>query len=89
MLYTRRLLSHSPANMSLHNASPTLPEVYDEAGKSPGWVPALGVGLFLLFALVVGARYFTHKAVPPTAADKASDTSGAPAAPAPQLGASS
>jgi hypothetical protein len=89
MLYTRGLLGHSPANMSLHNASPTLPEVYDEAGKSPSWVPALGVGLFLLFALIVGARFFTHKSVPPTAADEASDPSAAPAAPTQQLGASS
>ena len=69
------------ANMSLSKASPTLPEVYDEAGNTPSWVPVLGVGLFMLFALFFGARYLAHKDLPPSAAPEASDTGSAPAQP--------
>ena len=43
--------------MSSHpKTPPALPTVVDEAGDTPNWVPALGVGLFALVALVLAAQ---------------------------------
>jgi hypothetical protein len=42
--------------MSDTKLPPSLPTVVDEAGASPAWVPALGLGLFLVLALVVAAQ---------------------------------
>ena len=56
--------------MPQSNPPPSLPEIHDEAGKSPRWVPALGIGLFVLLAVVLVARLMTqHKQ--PTAAPSA------------------
>lgn len=42
--------------MSASHEAPGLPEVKDEAGDSPRWLPWLGVGLFCLAAMLVAAR---------------------------------
>jgi hypothetical protein len=43
--------------MSSHpKTPPTLPTVVDEAGETPGWVPALGIGLFALVALLIAVQ---------------------------------
>ncbi|MEM6959933.1 MAG: hypothetical protein AAF645_29905, partial [Myxococcota bacterium] len=34
-----------------HGAAPGLPEIQDEAAKTPMWVPALGLGIFMALAL--------------------------------------
>lgn len=39
------------------NHPPELPEISDEAGDTPSWVPRLGLALFLLF---VGWVVFQH-----------------------------
>jgi hypothetical protein len=39
------------------NTPPQIPEVTDEAGDSPKWLPALGLGLF---ALLVGCILWCH-----------------------------
>jgi hypothetical protein len=49
--------------MPASNPPPALPEVYDEAGDSPRWVPALGAGLFILFAVAFATRVMTHSTV--------------------------
>jgi hypothetical protein len=48
------------------NPPPSLPEVYDEAGKSPRWLPVLGLGLLVLLAAAI--VFMTRHASPPTAA---------------------
>lgn len=53
------------------NPPPALPEVYDEAGDSPRWVPALGAGLFVVFAVTLAARVLTQASPQPTAAPDA------------------
>jgi hypothetical protein len=56
------------------NPPPSLPEVYDEAGDSPRWLPALGFGLLVLFALVLGTQLKTASpAEPPPPPAAASD----------------
>ena len=60
--------------MPASNPPPALPEVYDEAGDSPRWVPALGAGLFILFAVAFATRVMTHPSTPPTAAPEAQPT---------------
>lgn len=37
--------------MEHSNTPPTLPEVTDEAGTSPAWLPVLGAGLFAAFLI--------------------------------------
>jgi hypothetical protein len=46
--------------MSHPKEPPSLPTVVDEAGDSPAWVPALGLLLFVLFALAIAARVALH-----------------------------
>lgn len=50
------------------NPPPALPEVYDEAGDSPRWVPVLGAGLFIVLAVALFARVMTQPSPQPTAA---------------------
>jgi len=60
--------------MSHPKTPPSLPTIVDEAGDSPNWVPALGLLLFVLFALVMAARV----ALQDSAADAAApDTAAA------------
>jgi hypothetical protein len=40
-----------------HAETPKIPEVTDEAGDSPKWLPALGA---VLFVLAVGSLLYTH-----------------------------
>lgn len=35
------------------HAPPGIPEVHDEAGDTPAWVPRLGAVLFIVFAALV------------------------------------
>jgi hypothetical protein len=42
--------------MSEHKQPPGLPDVVDEAGRSPSWLPLLGLALLCLAALFVAAR---------------------------------
>lgn len=42
--------------MSDSKEPPRLPNVVDEAGNTPSWVPLLGLGLLCLVALAVAAR---------------------------------
>jgi type VI protein secretion system component VasF len=44
--------------MSHANHPPELPEVTDEAGDTPSWVPLLGV---VLFALTVAYIWWAHR----------------------------
>ncbi len=69
-------------NHSAHHAAPGaadakhapgLPEVTDEAGNTPGWVPALGAGVFAVLAMLIAVSVMMRDAAPPPAA--------APAAP--------
>lgn len=39
--------------MSHANTPPELPEVTDEAGDTPSWVPVLGVALFVVLAALL------------------------------------
>ena len=45
--------------MSHANHPPEIPEVTDEAGDTPSWVPLLGAALFVLF---VGLIWWSHHA---------------------------
>ena len=53
--------------MSHAKTPPTLPTVVDEAGDTPGWVPALGLTLFAVLALVAAVRYAIDDAQPSAA----------------------
>jgi hypothetical protein len=46
--------------MSHPKLPPSLPTIVDEAGDTPTWVPALGLLLFVLFALAAAARVAMH-----------------------------
>lgn len=39
------------------NTPPQLPEIHDEAGDTPGWVPVLGVLLFVAAAAAIVVRH--------------------------------
>ena len=66
--------------MSEHkHAAPSLPEVVDEAADTPAWVPALGLGLFALIALVFAMRLAFPDAQAPSQVE-ANDQPAAPAA---------
>ncbi|HMI92509.1 MAG TPA: hypothetical protein VK509_14140 [Polyangiales bacterium] len=51
--------------MSHSKEPPQLPDVVDEAGASPSWVPLLGFGLLCLFALVIALRQAAIELAPP------------------------
>ncbi|HEX4355750.1 MAG TPA: hypothetical protein VHZ95_22640 [Polyangiales bacterium] len=59
--------------MSHAKLPPTLPTVVDEAADTPNWVPALGVGLLALLAMVLAISAARNDAVqpPPSAAGAA------------------
>jgi hypothetical protein len=57
-----------------HAETPQIPEVTDEAGDSPKWLPLLGAGLF---ALAVGLILWAH-----VGGESAGSDSAAEAAPA-------
>jgi len=42
--------------MSDHKHAPGLPEIVDEARDTPGWVPALGIGLFALILITIAIQ---------------------------------
>jgi hypothetical protein len=56
---------------------PELPEITDEAGETPKWVPWLGVALFALGAGYVALCHGGHAC----SAEAAADSAQAPAAP--------
>jgi hypothetical protein len=51
--------------MSHSKEPPQLPDVVDEAGSSPSWVPLLGFGLLCLVALVIALRQAAVELSPP------------------------
>lgn len=53
--------------MSGSKEPPHLPDVVDEAGASPSWVPLLGIGLLCLVALLVALRQANIELTPPPA----------------------
>jgi hypothetical protein len=66
--------------MSDSNKAPGLPEITDEAGDSPLWLPAVGVALLVLMALMwiqpgedgaAPAAASTEETAEPAAADDA------------------
>jgi hypothetical protein len=66
--------------MTEHKEPPRLPDVVDEAGNTPGWVPMLGLGLLCLVALAIVARQaISHRQ---SAAANAADGGTAVEAPA-------
>ena len=57
--------------MSDHKHAPGLPEIVDEAPDTPGWVPALGLGLFAIISIAVAIRLAWLDANPPAEAGAA------------------
>jgi hypothetical protein len=57
------------------NTPPQLPEVRDEAGDTPRWVPVLGALLFVIAAAAIVVRHTAFKD-----ADEAAGSGAAPAA---------
>jgi hypothetical protein len=53
--------------MSHDKHGPRLPEIKDEAADTPGWVPALGLGLFALITIFVAIRVAWVEANPVSA----------------------
>ena len=64
--------------MSHDKHAPQLPEIQDEAPDTPGWVPALGLGLFALITIMLAIRLAWTEANP--VAKDAGAEAGAPAA---------
>jgi hypothetical protein len=50
--------------MSHAHTPPELPEITDEAGDTPGWVPLLGIALFVLMVAWVWWSHRQHEALP-------------------------
>lgn len=79
----------APVEHSEHVAhGPRIPEVVDEAGPSPTWLPWLGLGLLCLALLAVAGRDVLAKragddAAEPTAAEQAGIEGEKPAGDAP------
>jgi hypothetical protein len=61
--------------MSHAHTPPQLPDVTDEAGDTPGWVPVLGVALFLS---LVGYGFWAHCACDAQPAEAAPAPAAAP-----------
>ena len=62
---------HFPMPMSHADHPPELPEITDEAGNTPRWVPLLGLVLFVAMVAYVWCSHRTHEALEastPTAA---------------------
>jgi hypothetical protein len=45
--------------MSHSNQPPGLPEIVDEAGDTPNWVPLVGLALVVMVALLIAVRQAT------------------------------
>ena len=65
------VLCHFADPMSHAHTPPQLPEVTDEAGDSPRWLPLLGVALFVLMVAYV---WWSHRQ------SEAAEADGAPSA---------
>lgn len=63
--------------MSHDKHAPTLPQIVDEAPDTPGWVPALGIGLFALLSIVVAIQLAWNDANPPAPAPGAAQAAAA------------
>jgi len=48
-LETESKVCQLPRTMEHANTPPTIPDITDEAGNSPAWLPLLGAGIFALF----------------------------------------
>jgi hypothetical protein len=73
--------------MSASKDPPRLPDVVDEAGDTPGWVPWLGFVLLLLFMVYVGGtQVHAGKKAEPAAGDEAKAAEEAAPAAAPAAG---
>lgn len=57
--------------MSHAHTPPELPEITDEAGDTPSWVPMLGVALFVLMVAYVWWSHRSHEALEGGSADAA------------------
>lgn len=65
-----------------HDGPPGLPEITDEAGNTPTWVPLTGIALFALVGILIVARLQTDApAADAPTTDAAADAADAPAAP--------
>lgn len=71
--------------MSHDKHGPSLPVIVDEAPDTPGWVPALGLGLFALLTIFFAVRLAWNEAnpQPDTGAEQAA-AAAKDAEPAPQ-----
>jgi len=49
--------------MSHADTPPQLPEITDEAGETPRWVPTLGLVLFAVIVAYIWWAHRTHEAV--------------------------
>jgi hypothetical protein len=56
---------------------PTIPEVVDEAGDSPAWLPWLGVALFCLAAVLIAGRNAAFEPATQGGADEQVEGDGA------------
>lgn len=53
----------NPHDASSHGSAPGLPEITDEAGETPSWVPVLGAVLFVLMVASVWWAHRQHEAL--------------------------
>ena len=60
------------------NTPPQLPQVRDEAGDTPRWVPVLGALLFVIAAAAIVVRHTAFKDDDSEHADSADSTRPAP-----------
>lgn len=71
-------MSHASHDSSDHDAAhhdgpPSLPQVTDEAGNSPTWLPFTGLALLALIALVTIFRMQSKDEIPAAAEAPAAD----------------
>jgi hypothetical protein len=66
LLESRLVICHFAGPMSHAHTPPELPEVTDEAGDTPSWIPLLGIALFVL---MVGWVWWAHRAAETLEAD--------------------
>jgi hypothetical protein len=62
-----------------HAEAPQIPEVTDEAGDSPKWVPRLGVGLFVLAVALILLAHRSSESAGDEAPTEAPTAEAAPA----------
>jgi len=63
--------------MSESKDPPRLPDIVDEAGPSPSWLPWLGIALLCVFAGVIAAQATLGKSDDAAAVEDARDGEGA------------